>query len=388
MKNVFLLIILLSVFSCEQYELDDAEKVNSIQTKAENNIADFDPLLEFNEIPVNIINVGNSKLKYLSCEEKSNKVKLVNKDDGSGRQQWLFRYGGITVSKGHSGLSNTIFGTLVPDNFTTVEHNPPSKVVLIKAVRDILSPILPGNWFYTYLDNGNLTMGQFYFYETPRTIYFLSSSSSTSEDLKFVSENNVSDLSQWVVKPVGNFELVDIQYVRTTVDDFDLEVSLADESTVENNSTSTQVLNVSLNTTVTESSQFQNMEGVSTSLNRGVSIGLPNILGLTSSIGINTSLQQQSSHSYTFSEGTQKTITRDWTLTLSVAPQTRLNVQTILYMYKGSLTYVATLRKIGSDETFRVKGTWTGECCSKYIARIYESSTDQYLGEYELEAKK
>lgn len=120
MKKEFLLLLFLFAFiSCEQNDgldyLDSSNIENmptaGIKSRATQNIADFDPIKELENIPVNIMNVGNSRNKFLSCTEKGDKVDLYKKDDGSLRQRWYLKNGNIILVGGHVGGigANSIF---------------------------------------------------------------------------------------------------------------------------------------------------------------------------------------------------------------------------------------------------------------------------------------
>lgn len=79
MKKICLLLVgVLALFSCEQEELGDFidNDLTQLQTRAASSIADFDPISELVEIPVNILNVGNVRQKYLSCEAKGTDISL------------------------------------------------------------------------------------------------------------------------------------------------------------------------------------------------------------------------------------------------------------------------------------------------------------------------
>lgn len=110
MKKIYLLMVgVLFLFSCEQSELDfvgdNSTEVASANTRSASSIADFDPISELGEVPLNILNVGNTKNRYLSCVQKGLKVNLFNKDDGSLRQRWYIG-SGIKVVGGISIPSN------------------------------------------------------------------------------------------------------------------------------------------------------------------------------------------------------------------------------------------------------------------------------------------
>lgn len=99
MKKILLVLSVFVLLSCEQEDLNnlvDNSKVetgqqSAVKGRAASTIADFDPITELKDIPVNIINVGNTKNKYLSCVKDGNKVDLYNKDDNSLRQRWVYK---------------------------------------------------------------------------------------------------------------------------------------------------------------------------------------------------------------------------------------------------------------------------------------------------------
>ena len=67
MKKIALLLVgLLVMFSCEQEDWNGIVDSNTtqVQTRATTSIADFDPIAELANVPVNVINVGNTKYKY------------------------------------------------------------------------------------------------------------------------------------------------------------------------------------------------------------------------------------------------------------------------------------------------------------------------------------
>lgn len=62
-----------------------------------------------------------------------------------------------------------------------------------------------------------------------------------------------------------------------------------------------------------------------------------------------------------------------------------MRLEAVLLMYEGTVTYVATLRKIGDTKTFRVKGKWEGSCLSEFRAKTYGVATGRLLNTYNLE---
>ena len=126
MKKISLLLVgVLALFSCEQEELDNLWKVvvwGQVMTRAIGSSADFDPISELAEIPVNILNIGNSKQKYLTCKEKGTEICLTDKDDGSLRQRWYLKYGRtIVVAGGNNRVTSDTYGVVTPNNYLSSE---------------------------------------------------------------------------------------------------------------------------------------------------------------------------------------------------------------------------------------------------------------------------
>lgn len=94
MKKLLFLFACMTTFSCEQLAEDDQNFTRTFKPSlsSENQEyvpTDFDPLDQLTGIPVNIVNVGNTKNKYLSAQSSGNKIVLASKDDGSLRQRWF-----------------------------------------------------------------------------------------------------------------------------------------------------------------------------------------------------------------------------------------------------------------------------------------------------------
>lgn len=396
MKKISLIIVLLLVLvSCEKYDFEEVAVIPQIQTRAEVPIADFDPVTEFAnaEIPANIVNVGNTKYKYVSCQKGNAEITLASKDDGSGKQQWLYKLGGIVVYKGIKGISSqkNTYGVISPNthmangNYQAAPERALLKICMVPVPSYLPYP-LGDNVSMQSLSNGNVAL----FSTVSKTdfilptYYYLSSTSSNSTKLKFVKDSYDSPLSQWKLVALGEYELVDLQYARTSVDNFDVTTAVCDQDEYTNSTSTTQTWDYSVSMPYTETSTFSSTEGVSTTLTRSTNVGLPNILGLSGSITSSTTFQQQSSHSFTYGESTQQTITRTRTAHITVPAHTQVRMETTLISYNGVLTYVATLKNKETNKTFRVKGKWSGNCFSKYACKVYEVSTNNLIQEIDL----
>lgn len=395
MKNIFYwlftIVGVLIASSCEQSELDESIELNTkqIQTRAETeSIADFDPIDQLSGISVNILNVGNTKYKYLSGKKSGSDVVLYTHDDGSGRQQWRIerKVGiGIFLERGNSLITSNQLAMLQPNPFpfpypTTGADRPTTVKLIPQRATD---QFILGSLNVQPLADGMCYLASFYgksFNEIP---IFLRSQSSTSSTMTF-DENNSTNLSKWQIVPIGEYELVGLEYVRTSIDSFTPKEVVCDHDEYTNRTSSVNTWNYSITTSCTETSNFSKTEGISVSASQGINVGLPNVLGGNSSIGLNMSIQQQSTRSWTFGTSGTQTTTKTRSGQIPVQPGETVKLDAILVMYEGSVTYVATLRKIGDTKTFKVKGKWTGSCFSSFIARTYNGSTGKMLNEYTL----
>ena len=127
MKKISLLLVgVLALFSCEQEGLDNIMEISDVEqvkTRTAGSIADLDPIIELDGIPVNILNVGNTKRKYLSSEKSGTKLVLNSQDDGSGRQRWKIARQqinagtAILLEKGNSGIVSNKVAAIFPDPY-------------------------------------------------------------------------------------------------------------------------------------------------------------------------------------------------------------------------------------------------------------------------------
>lgn len=103
-KIIVLLVGLLTMISCEKEDLEGIVKndAGQVQTRATSSIADFNPISELANIPVNIINVGSVKYKYLTVGPTEKYVWLAEVDDGSMRQRWYLKSDNIVLAGGRT----------------------------------------------------------------------------------------------------------------------------------------------------------------------------------------------------------------------------------------------------------------------------------------------
>lgn len=379
-KIIVLLVGLLAMFSCEQEDLEGIVKSDAgqVQTRVTSSIADFNPINELYGIPMNILNVGNTRCKYLSCAEKGDKVDIFIKDDGSLRQRWMINFSQIVLVGGNSSIP-----PLINPNLPSFIAITPSSTIGEAYPKLSRTSIGGFNHGYELLSNGN-----YYIFRTPNSssdpIAYLQSDTRSGSDLKYKYDRS-TDLAQWTFALVGEYEIVDLEYVYTSTDNLTPTEVVYDVDTYENPSSSVVTWDYSLSIDITETSNFSKTEGVSTSISNGLSVGIPNLLGEGSSIGVNTTIQQQSSKSWTYGNSDTKKITRTRTVHIPVQPHSAVGLQAVVFMYEGTVTYVATLRKIGDTRTFKVKGRWEGACCSSFKAKTYDVATKKLMNTYSLD---
>lgn len=357
MKKEFLLLLFLFAFiSCEQNDgldyLDSSNIENmptaGIKSRATQNIADFDPIKELENIPVNIMNVGNSRNKFLSCTEKGDKVDLYKKDDGSLRQRWYLKNGNIILVGGHVGGigANSIFfiSSITDTPILTSSMNN-------GFVGSFFNFVPEGSSYYKLGASSRLQGGIFI---SP----YLQAESSTGTSLKF-KESSTSNLALWEMQPVGDFEVVNIEYTQYDGGGISSLPITVTHRTVENPTAATVHRGYTETTQVTETSRFSKTEGVSittsTSLTKPVGgPGEPNEGSMT----VNTS----ATSSWSFLQETTQTkvSTRAETFSVDVPPYTSYRITTMLKQYNMNIKYVATLREGVTGKMFKVKGTWTG----------------------------
>lgn len=373
-KIIVLLVGLLAMFSCEQEDLEGIVKSDTgqVQTRATASIADFDPISELANIPVNILNVGNTWLKYLSTAKSGSKIDLFTKDDDSGRQRWYIKINRIVLQKGNKNPAPYL--CVYPHGIQFNWDYP-----ILAGVDNLFNA--NGFWF-TCLDGTyyNLSL----IVPTTFTHTYMQSRTNSDSDLVF-SNNNSTNLALWEIVAVGEYEIVDIDYVYTSEDNLIPIEVVCDRDTYENQSASVVTWDYSLSLDYTETSNFSKTEGVSTSITGGLSVGLPNLLGKDSNIGINTSIQQQTSKSWTFGKSDNRKVSRTRTGHITVQPHTTMGLEATVFMYEGTLTYVATLRKIGDTNTFKAKGKWEGACFSEFKAKTYDVATGKVLNTFSLD---
>lgn len=386
MKKTGLLLGLLALVACEQQELEYMEnniadvdiEAPTVQTRAEtSSISDFDPLSELRGIPLNIINVGNSKNKYLSAKTSDKKVVLYDKDDGSGRQRWYLEMSNmITLKKGNSLCNGSDIVLLSGDKGATSIETPtyPALTTFTPAIQMTNKLVaVDDNNYNIQWSSASLAPGIFY----PFTLY-LQPKSSNSESLAYKKEQS-GEYSHWIITPVGNFRVIKMEYEKSVEyndhitaspaycdsENFgDLPFAVEHEFTIKRD--------------FTETSYFSEAYGVTTNKESGTSYSIQ-VAGVNIDINGNVSESTTPSENVSFSQTTTNTLSVTKSFKMTIPSHTPCRIEIMQMMYDASLTYVATLEKTDGDEKgkqFRIKGRWTGIVASEFYFNVYDLSNN------------
>ncbi|MDO5419328.1 MAG: hypothetical protein Q4F50_04605 [Bacteroides sp.] len=377
MKKIGLLLIgVLTLFACEQEELDNFVKsdVNQVYTRTASSISDFNPITELSEIPVNIINVGNTRYQYLSANANNDNISLAAADDGSLRQQWYIRPNLVIVGGRSSSSANMIVLPKVGEDYPMFENYPFVFDQLVSPKFQLLS-----NNMYEivqYRSEGGLG-GKMYG-------GYLQAKNNTSNEVKYKSDSG-SSTAQWQIVPVGEYDIVKMEYEKsTTYNDFieqqDLYVNgavVADVPTETHHS-------LDVTKTIESTSSFSEAKG--TNIQSQSSFGFSLGLGEASKvhIGFNGEISNTVSSTETLTWGKEKkeTMSVSQTFSTTIPPHTPCRIEVLWRTFKTSITYVATLEKvdgIAKGKRFKIKGNWKGVVESDLYYNIYSMKDNKLI---------
>ena len=370
MKKITLLLVgLLAMFACEQEELEGIVKSDTeqVQTRAATSIADFNPLTEVANIPVNIINMGSAKYKYLTAGSTivGEPVWLAEGDDGSMKQRWYVRNGNIVLAMGNDAINVTP---------KTGGDYP----VLGLASPFMRSPFISYNGVFYNIQGFLPKMGIGYDF-----VGYLQAKDENSSDLKYRPDNS-SAISRWKIVPVGEYRIVNMEYVETAGDFINRKDQSIDGAIVPNTSATQEIEHsISISKTAREKSSFTEAEGISThegssfNLNLGLKVGIVNI-------GVGGTIDNSTTSSRTVTYGTEEEYTVNVTQTFKIIipPMTTYRIEVLKMSYDASVTYVATLEKMdGNDKghRFKIKGKWDGIVTTDLYYNLYIMDTNELV---------
>lgn len=388
MKKILLLLSVFVLFSCEQEDLDnlvDNSKVetgqqSAIKGRAASTIADFNPIAELEGIPVNILNVGNSKNKYLSCVKKGDKVDLYYMDDNSLRQRWYLKNGGIRLVGGNDESPSNAIVTILPRE-KSGEPNP----CLWFIKYDIGSTPQSFNW----RDNGgyyNISILPNFLPPIgsnpwPQKELFLQSESYDGTSLRFKA-NNPGALAQWSIAPVGTFKIKNIEYIQQAVTDVVRRDQVVARDECQNDKNNDIVYHFTVTSGYTESSDFSQSKSITTKIATEVSVGIPKI------VGGKVSGEQSSTKTWSYGESKTETFNIQRSLDIPIPSKSTMILEALMESYDVDILYIATLQDVTDESrTFRVKGRWSGQKACDLYTRVYDKYTKALMGTYHANGK-
>lgn len=381
MKKISLLLVgLLAMFSCEQEGLEGIVRsdVEPVQTRAITSIADFDPIAELSAIPVNILNIGNTACRYLSCAKSGDKVDLYDKDDGSLRQRWILSYNRILLKGGNSLMPPP---TVMPGPVVEIVPNSLAGETYPKLQLSYINTLTHG---FEMLKNGSC-----YIYRTPNSSIdsrrmYLQSDTETGSGLKYKLGYNTY-LAQWRLVPVGEFRLVDMEYVKSEING-DL-INRRDQfikGAVFSGEPFDVEHTITVSETVRESSTFNETNAVSTqnqtSFHWSSQSGQAPLPVVSFSGDLSTTTTSSRTIGYTSTGGYDVTVSQSFKVVIPA--NTTCRVEVFKMSYNTILTYVATLEKADGAEAgrkFRIRGQWEGIITTFLYYNIYRDEDNELL---------
>lgn len=379
MKKIALLLVgLLAMFSCEQEDWNGVvdSDTTQVQTRATTSIANFDPIAELANVPVNVINVGNTKYKYLTVGSTGKDVWLAETDDGSMRQRWYLKNGNLILVGGNSSIPTPYVG-IVPND----KKEYPILAGMTMPPIPGFSPFIEYNSIFYNIKGLLPIAGPFISFEDAG---YLQAKDESSSDLKYRTTNS-SAISRWKVVPVGEYRLVDVQYEKSVeAGDFINQKDQFVKGAVIPVRPEAVEHTITVSETVTESSTFTETSGVTTqdqsSFNWGIQAGkapLPVI-----NFGGSLSTTTTSSHTVGYTDVGTYTMAVSQTFKVLVPANKAYTIEVLKMSYNTSLTYVATLEKrdgVEAGERFRIKGKWDGILTTYLYYNMYERETGKLV---------
>lgn len=204
-----------------------------------------------------------------------------------------------------------------------------------------------------------------------------------SSDLKY-RMFSASPLTRWRIVPVGDYRIVNMEYVETSSDFINRKDQSIDGAIIPNTSATQEIEHtISISKTAREKSSFMEAEGISTheggsfNLNLGLQVGIVNI-------GIGGTIDNSTTSSRTVTYGTEGEYTVNVTQTfkINIPPKTTYRIEVLKMSYDASITYVATLEKMdGTDKgrRFRIKGKWDGIVTTFLYYNLYKMDTNELI---------
>lgn len=371
MKHLFKLLFFITLVfyvSCQDEELDTIvdtnikTEIDSIKPKGVTSDMETDPIgqLVNKYIPVNITVYGEPN-SYLATRRKSNRVQLDGEDSGSGREKWYIniypRGTYLQVAGGYyKGRRNLCMG------------NPQESACTVTGDGNLYN----SNCYFN-LDFENIPNTDRYYirigkWATNRSDVYLTS---VNGFVDFKNKGNGGQ--QWVISPIEEFEVIDINYQFLSTDRLNITPKVISIKTVNNYYANPATKTIQFSETIENTSEFSETQGLSITrkASNSLNVNVPTLLN--GKVDIETTTGQ--TWSYNTGKKERKTIVLTETLTQVINPNSSLTAKLVAVTYEADITYIATLRSTyNPSHILYLKGRWQGLQVNDATVDLYDSN--------------
>lgn len=387
MKKVNLLLgtfILLICWSCQEdldVVLDVKENVITRNAGQGFYYEEEQPVYKLLDMPVYIINRGNSNGAYLTANsDYSISLEPLNSNK---MQRWIIDSDDRTLSYEAGGDSDC--DALVQYGVYSFEMTNSKKYLGLKEQR-ALTPCLIDK------DNANkLHQWRFRFRMNSSTINWFQNGymrilqpkylpwwegylASRSSTLSFLDGNLGVEL--WEIQPTEHFKLNKLTWSLEAEDVIKTLPAFIDQVSVNNNSAVTANMTVSFTRKASETSTFTKSVGSEIRINTSAKIGLPIIasgkIDITNTTTANWQWGNNESHEDT----------RAYSFNMVVPPYTSVTAKIMVQMSQLSATYVADFEGEMSGRKLRFFGKWEGVQAGNIYYEILDNKTKAVLSSF------
>lgn len=366
-KIMFMLFCSLTFFSCEQEDVwsDNYVKNEMSEKTSTRSARDVPPAIEqLDGIPVNIKSVANGK--YLSAEDRGNSLYLAPNDDGSTRQRWNIRQGGVMYRSsiilvggnssfvpGYLQAFSNSGGTVFVPRLTSYSTGSSTNTNIYSSNNDL-----------SYMIG---TIGDVFPFPRDRC---MKPENSNSSSINFEYPENKGDLVQWDIIPVDEFEIKEITYELTTNDKLTVIPTHIASKTLINNSDIPAIRTLTFEETTSNESSFSELVGlkITNKISTSTKVGIAEFL--------NGEFSGETSSEMTWNYTTNKKEVQSFKITESVTqevpPRTTLEVRLLATKYSARMTYIAELYGNNSGKTIYLKGKWDGAVVQESTVEIIQ----------------
>lgn len=292
----------------------------------------------------------DSNRKYLSCAANGSVVDLWDKNDGSGRQQWLITKVGMEQNNGifhlvpHDGLSsNRKFLSCTSDGskcdlWDKDDDSGRQRWVFIPIGED---PKTEQPLFNIRVEKG---------VNNGRT-WLSCASDGKRVDLWY--SDDKSGRQRWIVEPLDMvIQGIDFDTAAGQIlDKAPMEIAT---QTLENTTSSVQAMKFVVSSEVTNASTFAQEAGVSVTVGTEFETGVPFVADGKVSMSLTASYKA----SWSSSSSTKQSWTQEFPV--QVNPGKTVRATATVFKANMSVPYTATLKSKATGQTAKAKGVWHG----------------------------